>query len=89
MTLGERYSAVTDRCSQIELNAVWSALLLGRVRDLKPHLVPIANAIEGLRDELRVASIARFNLPQAPQSPPGARAHECSALDYQLRQGEI
>jgi len=89
MTFAERYASVAARCSKSELDVVWSALLRRRARDLELHLVPIADEIEGLRNELRVASIARFNVPQAPPSPSGARAHECSALDYQLLQGEI
>jgi len=54
-----RYRAIAGRCSKIELHAVWSSLLLGRVRDLEPHLVPIAVEIEALRDELRAANVVR------------------------------
>jgi len=59
MTIRERYSAVVVRCSKPDLDVVWSALLRCRVRELEPHLVPIANEIEGLREELRVANVAR------------------------------
>lgn len=54
-----RYRAIAGRCSKIQLHAVWSSLLLGRVRDLEPHLVPIAVEIEALRDELRAARLGR------------------------------
>jgi len=59
MTLENRYSSTAAHCSKLELDAVWSALLRCRVRELEPHLVPIANEIEGLREELRVANVAR------------------------------
>jgi len=54
-----RYRAIAGRCSKIDLDVVWSALLRCRVRDLEPHLVPIADEIERLRDEPRTAKIAR------------------------------
>jgi len=59
MTFTERYFSVAARCSKPEIDVVWSALLRCRVRELEPHLVPIANEIEGLRDELRMANVAR------------------------------
>ncbi len=89
MTADKRYAVIIDRCSTLELDRVWSALLLGRVRNLEPHLVPIAVAIEALRDELRAASAARSNVPLSPLPPSREHADECDALDFQLRQGEI
>ena len=59
MTIRERYSAVVVRCSKPDLDVVWSALLRCRVRELEPHLMSVADEIEGLRDELRAANVVR------------------------------
>jgi len=59
VTADKRYLAITNRCSKIDLDVVWSALLLGRVRNLEPRLAPIAAEIECLRDELRAARVGR------------------------------
>lgn len=56
--VGRRYAVLAARCTAVELDDIWNALLFGR-GELAPHLEPIASALRALRDEVGRRSAQR------------------------------
>ncbi len=66
MTVQDRYAAIASRCSPIDLDEIWAALLFGRRAILRDDLREIAAELDNLRDDVGRASAARItdNVPK-------------------------
>jgi len=61
----ERYASLAQRCADVELHAIWAAILFGRRSLLRADLHAIADELDALRLEVGLASASRStdNLP--------------------------